>query len=225
MKRVLLLIVYQIRDRCMEYPKIETLYERDEKTHKIHACILKNRVYDIIKSWHWTEKIDGTNIRLMWDGISALSVGGKTDNAQISADLIKNMNLEFLKKQFVFFYSGQPIVVYGEGYGAGIQKGGIYSLTKKFIVFDILVEGKWWLNWENTCDVASKLCLDTVPYKGEMTLDQATDMVRKGFPSSIGLPYMNGTIPLAEGLVGRTVETLFDKKGSRLIVKLKTKDF
>ena len=25
--------------------------------------------------------------------------------------------------------------------------------------------------------------------------------------------------------VGRTIETLFDKKGSRLIIKLKTKDF
>lgn len=29
----------------------------------------------------------------------------------------------------------------------------------------------------------------------------------------------------AEGLVGRPLEALFDKKGARLIVKLKTKDF
>jgi hypothetical protein len=45
-------------------------------------------------------------------------------------------------------------------------------------------------------------------------------MVRVGFKSKL-----NGGAAQAEGLVGRPLETLFDKKGSRLIVKLKTKDF
>ena len=50
-----------------EYHKIETLYERDEKTFRIKPeLILKNRVYGLLKSWRWTEKIDGTNIRVMW---------------------------------------------------------------------------------------------------------------------------------------------------------------
>lgn len=90
-------------------------------------------------------------------------------------------------------------VIYGEGYGAGIQKGGDYSPTKKFIVFDVLVGGKWWLSWENTCDVARKLNLEVVPYVGDMTLDDATAMVRAGFPSLLGEGKMR-----AEGLVGRT---------------------
>jgi hypothetical protein len=34
-----------------------------------------------------------------------------------------------------------------------------------------------------------------------------------------------GSDAQAEGLVGRPLETLFDKRGSRLIVKLKTRDF
>jgi hypothetical protein len=45
-------------------------------------------------------------------------------------------------------------------------------------------------------------------------------MVRAGFQSRL-----NGGKAKAEGLVGRPAETLFDKKGARLIVKLKTKDF
>jgi hypothetical protein len=53
-----------------------------------------------------------------------------------------------------------------------------------------------------------------------MTLDQATEFVRRGFPSCL-----DGSEAQAEGLVGRPLETLFDKRGSRLIVKLKTRDF
>ena len=201
-----------------EYPKIETLYERDEKTFKVKSGVFKNRTYTLLKEWQWSEKIDGTNIRCIWqDG--KLTFGGKTDNAQIHADLIKWLyeNVSAIKLAEVF--PDAPAILYGEGYGAGIQKGGVYSPTKKFIMFDVLVGGRWWLSWENTCDVAAKLSLDVVPYLGTMTLEQATEMVRIGFASKLG------SATPAEGIVGRPAETLFDKKGHRLIVKLKTKDF
>ena len=204
-----------------EYPKIETLYERDEATFKVKPGILKNRVYGLIKTWQWTEKIDGTNIRCIWNAAEGkLTFGGKTDNAQIHADLIKHLYETVSVEKVKSIFPDTDVVIYGEGYGAGIQKGGDYSPTKKFIVFDVLVGGKWWLSWENTCDVATKLGLEVVPYICEMTLEEATELVRQGFPSRL-----NGGKMKAEGLVGRTVEALFDKKGARLIVKLKTKDF
>lgn len=204
----------------MEYHKIETLYERDGQTHRLKPeLILKNRTYSLIKTWNWTEKIDGTNIRCIWqDG--KLTFGGKTDNAQIHTDLIKHLYETVKEDRLREVFPETQAVIYGEGYGAGIQNGGDYSPTKRFIVFDVLVDGKWWLSWENTCDVAAKLGLDVVPHLGEMTLEDATEMVRVGFQS-----YLNGGKMKAEGLVGRTVEPLFDKKGHRLIVKLKTKDF
>lgn len=209
-----------------EYHKIETLYERDDKTHRLKPeLILKNPVYGLIKTWQFTEKIDGTNIRLIWqpalaDQPESLRIGGKTDNAQIHAELISNIERMELREKFREVFPATPVVLYGEGYGAGIQKGGDYSASKKFILFDVLVGGKWWLNWGNTCDVAAKLGLDTVPYLGEMTLEDATVMVREGFQSKLNDGKMK-----AEGLVGRTCEALFDKRGARLIVKLKTKDF
>lgn len=205
-----------------EYHKIETLYERDEKTFRLKPeLILKNRVYGIIKTWHWTEKIDGTNIRVIWkDG--KLTFGGKTDNAQIHADLIKWLYEHITAEAMAAcFPDVMESVVYGEGCGAGIQKnGGMYSPVKKFIVFDVLVGGKWWLSDENMRDVAKKLNLDAVPYLGEMTLEDATAKVRTGFKS-----LSSAAVHDAEGMVGRPIEPLFDKKGSRLIVKLKTKDF
>jgi len=205
-----------------EYHKIETLYERDEKTFKVKVGQLKNRTYSLLKTWHWTEKVDGTNIRCIWrDG--KLTFGGKTDNAQIHADLIKWLyeNITTDKLRAVFPEDVTSVVVYGEGFGAGIQKGGgDYSPIKKLIVFDVLV-GTWWLSYENVCDVAAKLGLDVVPSFGEMTLENATGFVFHSFKSRCAINISKQ----AEGLVGRPLETLFDKKGHRLITKLKTKDF
>jgi hypothetical protein len=216
----------------VEFPKIETLYERDEATHKLKPeLILKNRVYGLIKEFEWTEKIDGMNLRLVWqDG--KFSVGGRTDKANIPADLVKYLyeavTPEMLADCFPPGEDGKPTdaVVYGEGYGAGIQKcGGAYSPVKRFIVFDVLVGNPamgrvWWLARENVCDVAAKLDMPTVPHIGTYSLELATDIVKAGFASR-----MPGATCQAEGMVGRPLEPLFDKRGHRLIVKLKTKDF
>src|SRR5258708_1290459 len=122
------------RRNVSEYHKIETLYERDEKTFKVKPDMLKNRTYSLLKSWHWTEKIDGTNIRAIWKPVitdgetrvritnvrESLTFGGKTDNAQIHADLVKwlyeNVSVERLREIF----PTEDAVIYGEGYGAGI---------------------------------------------------------------------------------------------------------
>lgn len=205
-----------------EYGKIETLYVRDEATHRLKPeLILKNPVYGLLKTWDFTEKIDGTNIRVIWDHERQfVKVSGKTDNAQLPLDFVMHVYQAISAAQFDAVFPDTDVVIYGEGYGAGIQKGGDYSPTKEFIVFDVLVDGTWWLSQENVNDVASKLGLEVVPVIGTMTLADATEMVRTGFPSRL-----NGGKKQAEGLVGRPAECLFDKKGARLIVKIKTKDF
>ena len=154
----------------MDYHKIETLYQRDEKSHKLKWPLeLKNRVYGILKTWVFTEKIDGTNIRAIWhrylnscghaissrdqnfcgacghavgniSDMGQLSFGGKTDNAQIHADLIRHLyeTITPEKMRAAFPEDVGSVILYGEGYGAGIQKGGgNYSSTKRFILFDV----------------------------------------------------------------------------------------
>lgn len=207
-----------------EYHKIETLYERDLTTHQVKPGVLKNRAYSLLKSWHWTEKVDGTNIRVMWDPAAkpGLTFGGKSDNAQIHPNLIKWVYEHISTEKLAEIFPDSKAVIYGEGYGAGIQKGGgDYSPEKKIIIFDVLVGDKWWLAHEDVCDVAQKLGLEVVPDFGDMTLEEATEFVRKGFKSRCAVNPNKD----AEGLVGRPLEALFDKKGARLIVKLKTKDF
>lgn len=212
-----------------EYHKIETLYERDLATFKVKPDVLKNRTYSLLKTWRWTEKVDGTNIRAMWDPSQKspesskpnLTFAGKSDNAQVHPDLIKWLYENVSTARLAEIFPETSAVIYGEGYGAGIQKGGgDYCPEKKLIVFDVRV-GEWWLSHENVCDVAAKLGLAVVPDFGEMSLEDATELVRKGFKSRCSVNSGKD----AEGLVGRPLETLFDKKGARLIVKLKTKDF
>lgn len=230
------------------YSKIETLYERNTERREdglkpgalLPELKLKNPLYGAIKEWVWTEKIDGTNMRVEWTpggpffdgGVGCdrmadpeLVVGGKSDKAQINGALMARMQSLFPVDKVKEVFPDKPVTFYGEGYGAGIQKiGGSYRTDKDFILFDIFMHdadnpmGGWWFSDENMRNVAGKLGIEAVPLVGVWSLEEAAEYVRKGFKSKIG-------IADAEGLVGRTVATLFDCRGHRLITKIKTVDF
>jgi ATP-dependent RNA circularization protein (DNA/RNA ligase family) len=210
-------------DEAPEYHKIETLFERDKTTFVVDPTRLKASVLGTISEWDVTEKIDGTNIRVMLSQSGEVSFNGRTNSAQIPGDLVKYLVRTFpqdLLKSAIWI-DGSPVaaVLYGEGYGPGIQKcGGLYRPDKSFILFDVLVDGKFWLDREAVVDVASKLGIDSVPYLGRMTLQQIVEHVRSPFPSKLGTA-------TAEGVVARPIETLFDKRMKRIIIKLKTRDF
>lgn len=220
-------------DTC--YPKIDTLFERDKATFKVQSGVYKNRAYSLLKTWRWTEKIDGTNVRVIFSPVvpnasaedvlingagAFVRIGGRTDNAQMPVDLVTEVQtLITTEKMSAIFQS--PVVLYGEGYGGSIQKGSGYSVKKKFILFDVLVDGQWWMNDEQVRDIASKLGVDVVPLIGTFPIEEAAEYVKEGFPSLIA----EQPGKMAEGFVGRPLETLFDSRGHRLITKLKTKDF
>jgi hypothetical protein len=168
-------------------------------------------------SWLWTEKVDGTNIRIFWDG-HKVTYGGRTDNAQIPAKLIAVLDTLVTEELFEQQFGGTPATLYGEGYGAGIQKGGIYRTDMSFVLFDVRV-GDWWLLRRDVEDVAKGMGLDAVPVFGTGSIPWAINLVRRGIQS-----YWNSNVT-AEGLVGTTVVGLRDRSGARLIVKVKTKDF
>lgn len=205
-----------------EYPKINTLFERDPETFIVDPSRLKSPVLATINAWDVTEKIDGTNIRVMLSAEGEVSFGGRSNKAQIPGDLMAYLQAKFpaplLSETLWLGDARHSVVLYGEGYGAGIQKGGAYRQDKAFILFDVLVADKWWLNRDAVEDIAAGLGIDSVPYLGRMTLEEIVECVRSPFTSQIGTA-------MAEGIVARPIETLFDKNGDRLIIKLKTRDF
>jgi hypothetical protein len=79
----------------MEYIKINTVQNRDKKGKIILNSVSKPH-FDNIKWWHATEKIDGTNIRVICNIGSGYEIRGKTDNADLHPLVIEGIQNAFL---------------------------------------------------------------------------------------------------------------------------------
>ncbi len=213
-----------------DYQKINTLFKRDEKTKNIIESEYSLDVFKTLENieWECTEKIDGTNIHIDIDWLSQnewnLSYHGRTERADIPKHLLarlKEMFDNFNPNDVFEFKEPTLIQIFGEGYGMKIQKGGNYiSNGVDFILFDIRINGLW-LQRESLEDIANKMGIKIVPFIGYMILSDAIDFVKKGFYSVIS----ENTEYLAEGLVLKTKDGLLDRRGNRIITKLKTVDF
>lgn len=217
-----------------EYQKIQTLFKRDERNIIIPDQFTYPE-FEVLKDlkWECTEKIDGTNIRIELessgnpeDGI-IMSFKGRTDKAVIPEHLLTKLNWLFDRERLMEVLNitdetqDCDITLYGEGYGAKIQKGGNYiSNDVNFILFDVKI-GKWWLDRESIKDIADKLGINTVPLMGYITIPEAIEYVKKGFKSTIA----ENKDYDAEGLVLKTPCGLLKRDGERLITKIKTVDF
>ena len=209
-----------------EYIKIDTVYERNTTGNKrLIEGQFRDETVKFLKNcdWVWTEKIDGTNIGVVWDGHS-VSFQGRTERAQIPTPLVNKLNEMFggdvNEELFEQLFGEMHVIIYGEGYGDKIQKvGKLYRDDVSFIIFDIyLPEKDLWLRRESIEDIAKTFGVDVVPIVFTGTIDAAVRYV-KFEPSS-----RFGTAPM-EGLVGRPAVEVRDRQGRRVIVKVKVKDF
>ena len=207
----------------IEYPKIETLFERD--THGSKKLIegrFRNPAVEYLSGnvWSFTEKIDGTNTRIHWDG-HKVEFAGRTDNAQIPKHLLEFLNDTFgtveAEELFEQKFGDTEVILFGEGYGPKIQKGGLYRDDVSFILFDVLI-GNVWLKRDSIEDIAQTFGIDAVPVILEGTIEEAVGYVKSKPKSIFGTANM-------EGLVGRPAVDLLDRLGRRVIVKIKVRDF
>jgi ATP-dependent RNA circularization protein (DNA/RNA ligase family) len=202
-----------------EYHKIQSLFKRDEKGKIIDEFTLPEFWYLARNQWAGTEKIDGTNTRIHWDG-EKITFGGRTDRAQIPAHLMNRLNEIVGAVDFKeIFPDAGDVTLYGEGYGKKIQKvGSLYNPDGvDFILFDVKI-GRWWLKMEDVYLIAKKIGIKQVPVVFFGTLGDAIKKVSDGFPSMIGDVQ-------AEGMVLTPTIPLLWRNGNRVITKLKTKDF
>jgi len=206
-----------------EYHKIQTVYKRDTKGKLIEGEFsLPEFEYLKDNKWVFTEKVDGTNIRVMWKDEN-IYFGGKTDNAQIPTPLIHKLTERFMGddnyKLLKEVFPNTDVCLYGEGYGKKIQKGGGNYISDgvDFVLFDIRI-GEWWLKREDIEEIAKKLNIDIVPIVGEGSLADLVELVKQGFKSRWG-------DFIAEGIVAKPEIELYARNGKRIVTKLKYKDF
>lgn len=77
----------------IKYHKIETVFERDmEGTKKLIEGAYRDPLVEFLKdvTWRFTEKIDGTNIGIYWDG-HKVHFQGRTEKANIPAFLLDRL--------------------------------------------------------------------------------------------------------------------------------------
>ena len=208
-----------------KYHEIQTVYKRDPKINYLTLLIgeYSEPEFEWLANneWVWTEKVNGTNIRIMWDG-NHVKFGGKTDNAQLRATLLTRLQdmfpQELMAHHLPLWGDDEPLCLYGEGYGPKIQKGGgNYRSDPSFVLFDVKI-GQWWLQRHDVEDIAQKLGIYVVPIVGRGTLFEMVEFVRAGQKSRWG-------DFLAEGVVARPTIELSNRSGQRIITKLKYKDF
>lgn len=200
-----------------EYPKTANLFSRDPDTHQVIKT--PKTEFDQIAHWHVTEKIDGTNIRLVYEALDREHrypvVRGRSDAANLPPDFEEEALPQFhpdgdlrLALKLALGLIQEPIenahvsmVVFGEGYGPGIQKGGSgYANCKRFRVFDVATfktvhlneygafggtgthvpytTGPLWRPWDDVVTVAEALGLQTVPVVSWYSRMNVNDVIR-----------------------------------------------
>lgn len=205
----------------MLYHKINSLFKRDPETHKLiqGAFCSPETEYLAENQWEWTEKVDGTNVRLWFDVAGRISAGGRTERANLRQDLVDELTLMFWDSKIKeVFDEPDKVMLFGEGYGGKIQNGSSYREGPSFILFDVNVGG-WWLKRDDVEDIADKLGIDAVPVVGRGTIWEAIRFVKTKPASLIGLR------PTAEGVVVRPTVEVKRRNGGRIIEKIKVCDF
>ena len=212
-----------------KYSKYSSPFKKDEKFKNTNELSQKLP----IGKWIKTEKIDGTNIRIIFtkpdeEGNRIIHIGSRKlilnpndKNSDQFMSCLGDINLNKLKEYFKEVNS--TVIIYGEGYGAGVQKGGIYSPNKNYRVFDIRI-GNAYQDFE----YVEKVCIDNqlniVPVLEEvreMTYGDCITSLDKFKDTLI----TEGTGGTPEGIVYKFEPVLLNKYGERLIFKVKFKDF
>lgn len=112
-----------------------------------------------------------------------------------------------------------PIILFGEGYGKGIQTGGAYRDNQDFILFDVKINEHWQPR-ERVEEITNYFGIKVVPIVVTGTLNDGVEFIKTQPLSRVAQKDY-----IMEGIVGRTKIELKDRCSNRAIVKIKVKDF
>ena len=225
------------------YPKISNIYKRTPDGKQLLFGVYADDYFAYLadNQWLFTEKADGTNVRIYWDGDN-IHVLGKRAKSQLPKFLEAKLKEEFAPKEEIFeeLFGRKEVVLIGEGIGPRIQGvGKCYAPEPTFILIDVLVSGYdpardgetppactkfYFLNRPDIESVAQRLAIPVVPVLLKGTLEDGVTLV-KSQPTSTIAQMLGGTGCTIEGIVGVPMIPVYDKLGQRVIVKIKVRDF
>lgn len=204
----------------IEYQKIETLYKFDNVT-KTYRKEFFNPYVDYLKDNEWiaSEKIDGTNVQVEYDG-HRVAFHGRTERTNFPKEVLAALTEKFADSEVVFeqMFGDKPVIMFMECYGGKIQ-GGLYGGEERLIGFDVMVNGTY-LDKLIIKEIFDKFGVETVEFFKVSGIDEALKIVSSN-PLS---PHCKKGTTRQEGLVCVPAVRIYDHQGKRIIVKIKERD-
>lgn len=207
----------------VEYQKIETLFRFDPPTHTY-----KREYYNPIVGyladlpWICSEKFDGTNVRVHWDG-HRVEWAGRTDASELpkEADALLSATFGTPEAEVTFeqTFGEKDAILFMECYGGKVQ-GGIYGGKERLIGFDVMVGGIY-LDKSQVGPIMSEFGVEAVEFFEVPNLRKAIEIVWDWAPAS---HVEDGKQTRIEGLVCVPLRRLYDHMGHRICVKIKRRD-
>ena len=202
------------------YHKIPNVWNlsNDNKSYDLDSFRSPEIQYLSNQDWIWSEKIDGTNTRVIWDG-HKVSFAGRTERSQMRPDVKTMLNElfggEIQETKFEELFGEKNVILFGETYGGNIQGvGKKYRQDPAFRMFDVMIDG-YWMPYAVMMEIAAKLNVKAVPVFMIGNIFEAMEELKK-----IDQTMIEGTAPI-EGVVGTPTVRLLDNNHNRIIVKLK----
>ena len=180
--------------------------------------------YEFLKGlkYYATEKLDGTNIRLYYDGYKT-TIHGRTEKSLLPKGFLEKFSklydLEIINSKLEELFGDKEVVIYGEGIGEKIQADGEKYVKDgiDFVVFDILINGTF-LERKSIEEISSELGFKVVNVIIQGTLE---DMI--AFVSTHPMSVFNEKHEM-EGLVCKPLIALYFKDRTRVCFKIKYND-
>lgn len=216
------------------YPKMQSIWQRDSQTRLLIPGQYAYPQFERIQNWYITEKIDGTNIRVIIKAnlkdaaqpakIIVLDRHGRglppAAVKQYVHNHLRSVDLSAFVENYILPH--ESITLYGEGFGSNIQaRGENYSPNASFILFDVKV-GSVWQPYNKVVEISKVLNLQVVPVAGPMSLSTIIDYVKQGPISLVAKTQM-----LMEGIVAFPDKDKVDyfEDGTPIKFKLRHGDF
>lgn len=219
-----------------KYPSIETVFLRDPATHKLLFGEVREPEVGCVAEWTLSEKIDGTNMRVIVDALG-IEVKGRTDAAQLKPALVEHIKSLFDHEIIVDYFAQQlgpskvlhdewAVTFYGEGYGPGIGPNGkFYTPKYGFRCFDLKYGHTRWADDSAMRDTCRELKVPVVPelgYINHYEIPETPEELRTILPYSAVARAENPDGPgyAGEGIVAKPHKVLLNAFGGRVMWKL-----
>lgn len=202
-----------------EYQKIESIYKFDTSIKKFKKEYY-NPIVEYLENNKWigTEKIDGTNIRIYWNG-KRFEFSGRTNKSEMPKEIMGILEEKFDYDMEIIFeqkFGNKEVYLFCEGYGGKIQ-GRAYDCEESIIGFDIMIENIY-LEKEVSKQLFTEFGINFVKQIEFNNLKEAIDYVKNNDKS---LEHFNCYL---EGLVVYPIKRIYDHMGNRIIIKIKGRD-